>query len=866
MANISNQDRKKAKVTFYVFAVLFAVFLLLSVLFGLLIPRTKQVTALGEGEAIKSQIETKDGSEYFLTTAQGVYRFDAFTNEQISTFRMETVAEMLEKKGETPIAGSLSQWSLTQVTTTDGSDYYFAYDGYGNLFKLKDDGVNLTLTEDYFLVDQKMVIKGSDSLGDNMYLLTQESDNAYRIRQYDLNNLAAGSVKSKILWDLNVSDVEPGTRKVVWMPATMGILSFQATDEALYVFRDGGSVLKVGLSLVDYVAADGTEFNYYDLADEYYANNYDDVYAAAYAQYFRDLIFADEKNTKTEDELAAMTADELIAYYQDENGLGYSVVTANTAKKNAKTAAEKAAADGFAASNPWCVAYDKNTRTITVDEDYFDADYYSVLYAGENAIFGIVYSEKNDAIYYANASDGYLYYVEQEAINAAEVGSFMSTLAKRIEAANCGGDRKFSSFGNGLGINRYANTLYVKYENERVVSIVDINDMENAQVLYTFEGDFDIYSMMGDAENKTMHVLRQTTKVALDGSGETYLYACTYNPQSFQGKAAMQFMVVLFLVLTVLLLSFGLWFLRAARNDVTLNNVKTIGRDLKKNRYVYLVLSFFVILLVLFCYYEAIGAISMSFFDYTREKPAWIWNNFANYLRIFNQHDFWLSIGNMLFFLVFDIVLCIVPPLLFAFLLVLIRNKTVSNLIRALMFIPGIIPGMATMLIWREGIYGSDGVLNQVLTMFGGNPISFLDSIDVSRWSLIFMGFPFIGGYLIFYGGMMNIPAEYHEAARLEGITLWRRLFQIDIPLISPQIKYIFIMTFIDSVQNYARTYILGSAGTTTVVENMYRIMTGTQADYGMAAAYATLIFVFLFAAVATNFKMQTKETMGEDL
>ena len=73
-------------------------------------------------------------------------------------------------------------------------------------------------------------------------------------------------------------------------------------------------------------------------------------------------------------------------------------------------------------------------------------------------------------------------------------------------------------------------------------------------------------------------------------------------------------------------------------------------------------------------------------------------------------------------------------------------------------------------------------------------------------------------------------------------------------------------MTFIDSVQNYARTYVLGSAGTTTVVENMYRIMTGTQADYGMAAAYATLIFIFLFAAVATNFKMQTKETMGEDL
>ena len=38
------------------------------------------------------------------------------------------------------------------------------------------------------------------------------------------------------------------------------------------------------------------------------------------------------------------------------------------------------------------------------------------------------------------------------------------------------------------------------------------------------------------------------------------------------------------------------------------------------------------------------------------------------------------------------------------------------------------------------------------------------------------------------------------------------------------------------------------------------------EANYGLASAYATLIFVFLFFAVATNFKMQKKDTMGEDL
>ena len=253
----------------------------------------------------------------------------------------------------------------------------------------------------------------------------------------------------------------------------------------------------------------------------------------------------------------------------------------------------------------------------------------------------------------------------------------------------------------------------------------------------------------------------------------------------------------------------------------------------------------------------------MSFFDYTQKKPAWIWNNFANYITILNDLDFWHSIGNMLFFLVFDLLLCIAPPLIFAFLLILIRNKTASGLIRSLMFIPSIIPSMATMLIWRTGIYGDTGVLNQILG--SSVPIDFLGNTNYARWALMFMGFPFVGGYLIFYGGMMNIPGEYHEAGRLEGLSTFKRFFLIDIPLIMPQIKYIFIMTFISSVQNYARTYILASTGTTTPVETMYTTMM-IHGDYGMASAYATLIFIFLFVAVAANFKMQKKETMGEDL
>ena len=69
---------------------------------------------------------------------------------------------------------------------------------------------------------------------------------------------------------------------------------------------------------------------------------------------------------------------------------------------------------------------------------------------------------------------------------------------------------------------------------------------------------------------------------------------------------------------------------QAVRNMGYMNAKVNLNKDIKKNKKVYLALSFFVILLFMFCYYEAVGAISMSFFDYTQDKPAWIWNNFAN--------------------------------------------------------------------------------------------------------------------------------------------------------------------------------------------------------------------------------------------
>ena len=187
------------------------------------------------------------------------------------------------------------------------------------------------------------------------------------------------------------------------------------------------------------------------------------------------------------------------------------------------------------------------------------------------------------------------------------------------------------------------------------------------------------------------------------------------------------------------------------------------------------------------------------------------------------------------------------------------RSKRFSNFTRTLLFIPGVIPGIATTLIWRTGIYGEYGVLNALIELFKGEPVKFLTSSGNALASIIMMGFPFIGSYLIFYGAIMNIADAYIEAAELEGCPLLKRIVKIDIPLIMPQLKYVLIMTLIASAQNFNRVYMTtgGSWGTQIPINVMYNNLVA--GNYGQSSAYAALLFLIMFIPTFINLRTQKK-------
>jgi integral membrane protein len=285
-----------------------------------------------------------------------------------------------------------------------------------------------------------------------------------------------------------------------------------------------------------------------------------------------------------------------------------------------------------------------------------------------------------------------------------------------------------------------------------------------------------------------------------------------------------------------------------------------------RNWVTYLIILGSLALLILFCYYPGISSMVLSFFDYTRENPTMHFNNFENYIKIFTNEANLIAFRNMLVFLLADIVTALLPPIIFALCLAFMRSKRYSTFARVMLFLPTVLPGIANLLIWKDGIYGAEGVLNLLIRVLSGQsveeyvPILFLQ--DHAMPSLIMMGFPFVGSYLVFYGALMNVPSSYYEAAELDGCPLFKRLGMIDLPMISSQIKYVFVLSFIQSVQNFGRVLMTTGGSITTGTQIPILLMYNNLMDgnYGLSSAYATLMFLILIVVTVLNMKIQTED------
>ncbi|MBE6926007.1 MAG: sugar ABC transporter permease [Ruminococcaceae bacterium] len=314
------------------------------------------------------------------------------------------------------------------------------------------------------------------------------------------------------------------------------------------------------------------------------------------------------------------------------------------------------------------------------------------------------------------------------------------------------------------------------------------------------------------------------------------------------------------LCVTVIAGILALYFLFAViTGDKAFKWVKSTLSKIWKGKWCYLVLLPSFALLVMFALYPSFMTIKDAFYQHIEGQP-YIFIGFDNFKVLF-ESSFWPEmIRNTILFMICDIFVGIVPPVFFAYSIKLMRSKKTVQRVRLFMYLPSILVGISSLLVWRYGIYGANGMLNQFIRSVGGDTVSFLGTNETAIWSILVIGFPWVGGFLLFYGALMGIPQEIYDAVELEGITLPKRFITIELPFIMGQVRYVMIGQIIAAVQTVGRIWgtTKGTYGTMTPMFKVYDYLYNQQ-DYGKASAVAVLMLLVLSGITYFRLKKMLK-------
>ena len=278
-------------------------------------------------------------------------------------------------------------------------------------------------------------------------------------------------------------------------------------------------------------------------------------------------------------------------------------------------------------------------------------------------------------------------------------------------------------------------------------------------------------------------------------------------------------------------------------------------------------------MLAVFCLYPVISAFAHSFTDWDGGFHAdFIW--FSNYGEVFADILFWRSLLNVIILTVVGMILGNAASLLLAELMFNLRSK-LAPVYRFLFVLPAMVPGIIVMLLWQKLILtgSSTGVANTLLSLFGIPRSDWFasDSVPVVFLSIFIYGFPWMGGtsFLIYLAGLNGIDQSVIEASKLDGVGTFRRVFLIDLPMISGQVKYFLVMGFIGGLQNYSMQYaitnggpgeVIGSLRSGTMVPGFYifQLITGSSREgaYGYACAMGIVMFIIILAITIVNNKL----------
>ncbi len=194
------------------------------------------------------------------------------------------------------------------------------------------------------------------------------------------------------------------------------------------------------------------------------------------------------------------------------------------------------------------------------------------------------------------------------------------------------------------------------------------------------------------------------------------------------------------------------------------------------------------------------------------------------------------------------------------------RALWLKNVLRSAVFMPVVMPAVVMAVVWTF-MYQQDGVVNTILDGLGIEPIPWLRSSATSLWAVILIGIWRATPYymVIFLAGLQAIPADYYDAAEIDGAGKWDSFWHITLPLLRPTLLLVIVMNVIVAMKVFAVPLIMtgGGPADSTRVLPLFIYQTAFEFfDMGRAAAMSVFLFI---AVMLFSFVQVRLFTRGDD-
>jgi multiple sugar transport system permease protein len=265
---------------------------------------------------------------------------------------------------------------------------------------------------------------------------------------------------------------------------------------------------------------------------------------------------------------------------------------------------------------------------------------------------------------------------------------------------------------------------------------------------------------------------------------------------------------------------------------------------------------------IIFSAIPIISSLGLSFTEWDTISGPPKFLGIKNYMDILKSEELWAVLGHTLYFIVLYIPLILIISIAVANLLN--TNFKGVGVYRIIYFIPVLTSWVAGSLVWKWLLSDEYGPINALLGYVGIDGPAWLQDQTWAIPGIVMASLWKDMGYfsLILLGGLQSINPVYYEAAEVDGATRWERFIKITLPLLSPTLLFVLIITIINSFQLFPQVMIMTQGGphgaTQVMVERIYTYAFKYY-KMGYASAYSWILFVIIFAVTFIQMRLQER-------